>query len=264
MQAQFTWLKHHWLISTALCLALAGTGGGAWLYVASHPLGTLSSGGACGTVGRGFAAPQSANPQTERADAQEPIIDCFWHAFANCVPATLTYLDRGVDTNYRDDLSITGYEQPCAISVSSDHRAIGRETKTSFRCASLSRQNTWLVLAPCDHGGSVTLEPDIINYGDCPSTETPDLVGAAVSPAQVRCFVQGYQSCSVRSLTSGSALGHGNVWYFWMNSYCTISASNDNPFVVATCRDFKQTVGRLSFLGCGQFGDLFVPVSLGG
>jgi len=112
------------------------------------PTATASAGQDCGTV-----SVRGPNPPSDPASLLAE--DCFFAAYAACLPATLTLENHGVDVTSTTKFTIRR-GSPCGVEGTTATLIVPRTRQTSsFTCARMTRRDGGLLLVACGDVGDI-------------------------------------------------------------------------------------------------------------
>lgn len=133
--------------------ALAGCGGAGATRTGSSGSGAPQN---CGSLSRlGPATRVTATPP----DAES----CFLSAAHACQPATLTYIEHGIDDATTSALSVTASGPGCVIGVTSRHTIVGatgqQAPAVTYTCSGAHASGRGIALTGCGKTGDITIPP---------------------------------------------------------------------------------------------------------
>jgi hypothetical protein len=134
------WAYNHERLSIGLVLALILVGVGTPLLISQLP---PPSGQECGLI--------VYEGHHDRGMASIQVIPCFWHAYQQCQPATITVSSQGVDTSGQENLTIEQTDKGCDVYIIAFAHGLGGSSQSTFRCASMTQQGEALRLSRCDN-----------------------------------------------------------------------------------------------------------------
>jgi hypothetical protein len=131
-------------ISLAACAAASANGQSATPTPHPRQCGRLTI-GASGLPGNGPEAAQAEN--------------CFWQAFRQCQPATLSVTAMGVDAGAVRTFTITGTAGACKITDVRQTYVIStnKQITETFTCAGLVQHNGGLLFQSCGDDGDIAV-----------------------------------------------------------------------------------------------------------
>lgn len=83
--------------------------------------------------------------------------DCFWQAYQQCHPATLTYSQGNLDTVMLHTFTLTSHTGRCVITDAAQRSVLPRPPQSAgtYTCSGLTRQPDGLHFASCGSEGNV-------------------------------------------------------------------------------------------------------------
>lgn len=90
-------------------------------------------------------------------DLARRVEDCFWQAYQQCHPATMTYSQGNLDTVMLHTFALASQNGRCVITDAVQRSVLPRPPQSagSYTCASLSRQSDGLRFTGCGSEGNV-------------------------------------------------------------------------------------------------------------
>ena len=134
------WAYNHERLSLGLALALILVGFGTPYLISQLP---PPGGQECGLI-------VHEGPRA-RGMASIQVLPCFWRAYQQCQPASITVSSQGVDTSGQESLTIEQTDKGCDVYIIAFGRGLGGSSQSTFRCASMTQQGENLHLSNCNN-----------------------------------------------------------------------------------------------------------------